>query len=374
MLANFDPFGMVKISEQVDMLSSLAGNSRSINRIRREIVQLTERVDEMIGQNTNYMIELNNTSELVADKGVVDDKDVSEVSWNVSDYFAEVAVLDNQVVSVREISGQFNMAIVRQKTDMVIRRVNEMLSSVSLKSSVEQEVSSPDLVIVPKSVVSVEEKIDDRTDDFNNETLLETKSDNESFNLQLTLLPRHDELDKEDNDYNDEDMYDSLTSSFDESDVDELTTPILAISSDSNTQGSETISTNLSIDGYDDDIFETVTPFEATPMFSDRTDESLETESLDDISLSSEELENIHSQKDNELELYYSGNVEEMPDAFWVTQEDDGIENSKDFQPSFDDQIYALLNEDNNRILQDVNNNVKRKKLEVRNDNQKKVA
>lgn len=302
-----DPFDRVRISEQFDMMGSFVDNSNKVNKIKREIVQVSERVDEMENQNNEYMIQLNNTEELVLSKISINDIDISDINFDVIDYFEEEpVVLDNQVVDVRDIAEKFYLDRARQKANLVVVRVNDMHNQPLIdKKDIREEVA-PKLVIVPKPVVLETEK--------NDESLVESFNDVE----QELVEPVFDSDD------------DVLTvSDEDEDDLD--------------------ISDDIGFTTYDSDIFETVVPFESTPMFVDRTDDSLEKDEVEiSDSLSTEELEEISNKKDSDLELYYGFSEEDaMPDAFWVTQDDEVDNEVSDFELSFDEQINALLNNDN---------------------------
>ena len=321
-----DPFDRIRISDQFDMMTSFVDNSNNVNRIKREIVQVSQRVDEMESQNNEYKIQLSNSEDLVLSKTSINDIDISDVSWDVSDYFEEQhAVLDNQVVGLREVSEYFNLDRARQKANLVVVRVNDMHNQPLLRDNNFREESAPKLVIVPKPVVLENEEFvsDDNFDD------LDLSFEDNEEELVNPLF---------------EEVYDNdLVTSF-KNDEDEFVA-----------------SEDVNFKSYDSDIFETVIPFEETPMFTDRTDDSLETETLEvSDSLSSSELEEIASKKNANIELRYDiGEKDEMPDAFWITQEDDVVNENTDLELSFDDQISALLNENNNEY-EDSNSKVKK--------------
>ena len=303
-----DPFDRVKISEQFEMMGSFVDNSNKVNKIKREIIQVSERVDEMENQNNEYMVQLNNAEDLVLSRTSINDIDISDVNFDVIDYFEEEpVVLDNQVVDVKDISEKFYLDRARQKANLVVVRVNDMHNQPLIDTKDVKEEVAPKLVIVPKPILS-EEKIEK-----NEDSLVMSFDDVEQELVEPVF--EHDDI---------------LTVSYDEDDLD--------------------ISDKTEFTTYDSDIFETVTPFDSTPMFVDRTDDSLEKEEVEiSDSLSVEELEKISNKKDSDLELYYDFSGEdEMPDAFWVTQDDEVNDEVSDFNLSFDEQINALLKDDNN--------------------------
>lgn len=323
MHTSFDPFGMIKISEQIDMVSVLADNCRNMNRIMREIVQITEYVDDMESQNNEYMVQLNNVEDLVFSRTSMNDIDISAVEWNVIDSFDDrVIPLDNQVVKVMDVSESLNLQLVRQKASLVVKRVNDMCNhSVSSTEDV-IELTSPSLVIVPKNDELEIDEIDydiygDVSLDNDTTTLLEPTVD--QFDIKLSI---DEDLDK-------------------------------------------TIDFGSSFKiGNSSDIFETVVPFETTPLFADRTDDSLQTEYF----ISEDGLKNIGLDIDDEQEDDFAVKDtdsldSDMPDAFWVTQEEEKKEDDND-ELSFDEQVMALLNDEvlDNRPEK---SDVKVRKLEV---------
>lgn len=332
MHTNYDPFGMVKISEQIDMVSSLADNSKSMNRIKKEIVQISEHVDEMESQNNEYMVQLNNPEQLVLSRTSMNDIDTSSVTWDFNDYFDEQTVaLDNQVVGVRDVSEHFNLQLGRQKARLVVIRVNDMCNHPIVEEDVTDVVSSPKLVIVPKSV-------DLKDDEFGN------------------------------------DINDDISTSLDDSDSEELLEPVVEDKQDElvtiEHEEANAVFGSVPFSTYDSDMFETVIPFEATPMFTDRTDEFLATEDLvTDDSLTTEELESIGKKQDDDLDLKYSSDsLDQMPDAFWITQEEEPVEEDiASSVPTFDEQVSVLLNNnsDDTELLDVDRQDVKKRKLEV---------
>ena len=93
------------------------------------------------------------------------------------------------------------------------------------------------------------------------------------------------------------------------------------------------------------------------PLFEDRSDEDM---SLLDKNVSNEKTDDNKEEQEElavEVQEEIESNLEEeftmgndMPDAFWVTQSDetDKIDNNKEEVLSFDEQINALLSEEEN--------------------------
>lgn len=298
---SIDPFARTKVEEQLSAMSSLADNSRMISKIKKEISVLSQRVDEMIHQNEDYKFLLNDTKDLIISTVSIGDIiDISGISLDISEpvKVEEKVILDNQIVSIGDIPLGFNMSIVRQKTNSVIKRVNQMVASISDVVEEKEEVITPDLVIVSQPSVIYE-------------------------NTDVSL-------EEDVNDY-----VPSIEEELEEATVEQIEVP------------SQIVSTT-----YDSSIFETVDPFVETQLFVDRTDEDLPVlESKVEMTEGESEinLDEISKKDETELILKYEDEESEMPDAFWVTQsEEKEEEEDNDVVLSFDEQINALLSDEEN--------------------------
>ena len=315
---SIDPFSRTRVREQLDALKSLNNNSKIINGIRKDISQLTTRTEEMITQNVEYKKQLTDTKELLISRVSINDIDVSSVELlsNVNvvlDEDQSDEIEENQVVAVRDVYDSLNMTIISQKTLGVIKRVNQMMNDKSpvVSEKIEEPISvseivdepteiSPELVIVPSSIqVSSEIYVDDR-DGINDDIFVD-------FTPEEALESQDD----------------------------------VALGESSNKKNNE-------------DIFETVVPFVEPVIFTDKSDGFLEQKN----ETSEDELDFFELPVDNEQSIQEES-VEEMPDAFWVTDNDLEKEvptYGDESSISFDDQINILLAE---------SEDVKTRKLEV---------
>ena len=102
------------------------------------------------------------------------------------------------------------------------------------------------------------------------------------------------------------------------------------------------------------DMFMNIVPFLETPLFTDRTDES--DEKIEEVIVNSDNIQDVELPMESlddkeELLLNESNNQEivsdEMPDAFWVVQDDDKDinNNEEDGLLSFDEQVELLTND-----------------------------
>ncbi|MBQ2872756.1 MAG: hypothetical protein IJE89_02010 [Bacilli bacterium] len=304
---SIDPFSRTKAREQLDSLTSLTDNSKIINRIRKEISQLTDRTEEMINQNSNYLISLGDTKDLLVSKISISDIDVSLVELSmdreldITDVNTSGVIEDNQVIDVRVPTDRLNMSIVAQKTKGVIKRVNQMVNNYSLDVTVKSQVDeiSPKLVIVPNSKVEEKNTVFDSTtveydDIFMTQGTLETKK---------TVLPGDEE------------------------------------------EVIEGFVLNVNVDS-ESDIFETMVPFSEPIRFEEKTDGSLEQEQV--LEIGKPELSG-ETEATGTVSETIDDSVDQMPEAFWVTESEEMVEEVNDEEVlSFDDQINMLLSDQGN--------------------------
>lgn len=368
---SIDPFGRTRVSEQFDVVSSLKDNSRDIDRIKKEIVDLNQRLEEMVSQNSIYMATIRDTKNLVSSRTGTSDIDITEVTWDVDEYFEEKVFSDNQVTSVRNIPKQFNMGIVSQKTNHVIRRVYEMVNTGSLKKDSKSTVLSPELVIVQKPVVTSEnkeslfgfEQVDDSTsmDEILDEVSIEKKSVEK---LNFPVLETDSTSNEVDDTIDEVVEQEEENAMFEKIDDDKV---------------------QQEVESYDSDIFMTVDPFLETPLFTDRVDD-VEVKVGDSSKVVDEDRDNnIQIEKLKEVTNDVSSDLDdmikledEMPDAFWIVQgendivEEDNSNENDGIVLSFDEQIKLLrLGEDDVETNSSKN---KSKILKFNNDVDRKVA
>lgn len=318
---SIDPFQRTKINEQLENVSGLKDNAKTISKIKKEIVNLNEQIEEITMKIEDYKINLSNVksklyNEYSSNESLLDVLP-QEDTFKFDDFFEIKTILDNQVVKVNDISPKFNIRIVKDKTNSVIKRVNEMITLGYQQSPVPKTISTPELVIEESSVdyqLKEEPEINS-----NEEDLLQDKIENT------------DSISEEE--ANEEEI------KFDEETIDKEQELVI-----------------------DFDLFKTLDPFENISLFQDKIDDITEKDipvqdKLDnDINtnignLSIELDENIPKplpDLNTELETV----PEEMPDAFWIIDEDNKKETQVvENEPSFDEQIQALISDDNNKSL-----------------------
>jgi len=269
---SIDPFSRTKVTEQLEDVAAYSDNSKLIVKIKKEIAELSDRIENMYTENERYSIELNDVEDLIISKIGISDIDISNV---VLDFITPIEnerkdYLSNQVVEVKECSDLVNMNIVKQKTDSVIKRVNEMISSRHLQTESNAEVLAPELVIVSKPVVKFDKIME-------TDTLLESV--------------QHQKNDLNNNLENNKVQLDA---------------------------------------GINFSIFETVEPFEATPLFTEKV----------------EDADEIHVNKIDSSKLNLSANDGNMgmPDLVWdVQMESVDSKIDGEVEHDFEQQIEELL-------------------------------
>ena len=123
-----DPFGRIKIDEQLNYIkTNLRDNAREISRVRKLINEVSNRLDEMTSKNNSFLAELNSSDISF----IKDTTSLSDISVELDDdLIKQIKVyLDNQVANVRDISSEFKIDRVHEKTDGVISRVYQMISN-----------------------------------------------------------------------------------------------------------------------------------------------------------------------------------------------------------------------------------------------------
>ena len=321
-----DPFGRVKIQEQLGYIeTSLEDNSKIIMRIRKSINEGSNRLEELINDNSTFLSELNaQDMEFICDK-----KRFGDIFDTKDDNDDEKIVLDNQVVSVRDTSQEFRTNIVREKTSGVIRRVYEMVINEEIPDSKMEE--APQLVM---------EEVDNDIED-----ILDDK----------TTQPADDmfELDDISSDTYDSDKHDGIISSGsfvdkDNSNIKEEK-PIVSIPHEY-------------LDKINDQsLFENNegNPFESIKLFDDKASNSLDKTKGNRENMSMEDVVSLRDNKDDsasfkldsfpqtesqELEDEGMEKLEsELPDTFWITNSNSSpAEDNVTKIDSIDEQVKKL--------------------------------
>lgn len=139
-----DPFGRIKIDEQLNYIkTNLRDNAREISRVRKLINEVSNRLDEMTSKNNSFLTELNSSDISF----IKDTTSLSDISVGLDDDLIEQikVYLDNQVANVRDISSEFKIDRVHEKTDGVISRVYQMISNDT--KSEKTSTYNPELVV-----------------------------------------------------------------------------------------------------------------------------------------------------------------------------------------------------------------------------------
>ena len=139
-----DPFGRIKIDEQLNYIkTNLRDNAREISRVRKLINEVSNRLDEMTSKNNSFLTELNSSDISF----IKDTTSLSDISVELDDdLIKQIKVyLDNQVANVRDISSEFKIDRVHEKTDGVISRVYQMISNDTKSDKI--STYNPELVV-----------------------------------------------------------------------------------------------------------------------------------------------------------------------------------------------------------------------------------
>lgn len=141
-----DPFGRIKLANQMELLEGIVDNSKEIVNITKSMGNVNDRLDQMISDRNRLLKELSDK-----EKFIVDDLSMSKMASMVEmdDKTNKDVYQDNQVVEIKEKSLKMNSRIVFEKANGVLSRVNKMMNREDEKIEKNSIEVSPDLVISP---------------------------------------------------------------------------------------------------------------------------------------------------------------------------------------------------------------------------------
>lgn len=307
---------IVDIDDQLKEISGLSSTVKNIHSIRKKISELSNRTEDMINENNNYLISLNDTKELIISKVSFNDFDITSLDDIIEDEArSKEVILDNQVVEVKSISSSFKLILSKQKAYGVIERICNMNLK---KVGPSYQSANANIEVVPELVIGpMEDVVNDSNDDLMvNDTVTEIMEEKLEEDL-LTQEPAS--------------LLDSVDDELPlESETEEVSEIFLDNSNDINTD--VVVHNDAKIDSS---IFETTVPFSEPIMFADRTDNVMSAQK-EEIKLENAEV--ILPTLEEELVS------DAMPEAFWVVDENIPSNNKEEVvSVSFDDQINALL-------------------------------
>lgn len=435
---SIDPFGRTRVFDQIKVVEALEDNSKNIHKVRKNINDLNSHLEEMISMRENYKEEIKDIRDIIIE---VEDENIELESKDNSEDNDEVIsmndiiissidmddktdnkelidnepkndkedkiILDNQVIKIEDVV-KLNMDIVTQKTSQVIRRVNEMVNSVSINEKSRHIDIVPELVIEQTNVEDdtkvTETIIDEMIKEVDEEVRTAEETTKQTSPEEIIKLELVEEslpiFDVNPNTTNDE-----------KSETD-------------TSENKDAVDIKIDLNDhkeYDSSIFMTINPFEEAPLFTDRTDDNETFIEKEDIFIDNNDTkknnevqindkqndenisnvidsgmdgleeriieDDINSEKD-EFSIYniienntkmpeidmQSDLEQEMPDAFWTVQEEQENLNSEisekeeDVILSFDEQV-ALL-----RDNKETKNKTKVLKIDNNVDIDNKVA
>ena len=325
-----DPFSRIKIQEQVGYIeTSLEDNTRMISRIRKSINESSNKLEELMNKNNEYLIMIPQEHDnYIIDKLSFSDVDVSSVDDNtlVGDWTNIVdSVYDNQVISVKDIPEFFKKDIVSEKTRGVITRVYEMVVE--------------DSVLDIKPLENRFDEYDTTDNDRDKKSLLEIQEVNTPYenNALEDTLEEDDEKNEDLSESAWQDigfLIDDISSSIKTDDV-----------------------LNKKID--DDNLFmdNISSPFNEIELFGDKVSDAMTVEQGNSDVLNSETIKELKNKRNVINELRFDGDVSldknkeiseivdsgrdnefDLPEAFWEVKDNDS---EKDVE-SIDEQVKKL--------------------------------
>lgn len=337
---SIEPFSRIRVGEQLKIIESFGDNTKEILSIRKKISEINSNVELCIGKNNVFLDEINSDIVLYEDGKSLVDFDISSVEVALDDIEDRV-VQDNQVVGISIISEDFMFERALEKSSGVIKRVNEMINHI-------EEVEEETIEVTPELVIN--------NSTFDNE--LDEEDDISFYDKVIGSMDMDDTISSEETLLSDSVPYADFVH-FDDDVVLESMFPLVAESSEVN---DDTLKVDDEIKVSSNDLFQEVVPFNDSVLFTDKYDDgiydegeavgdSLSADELLHLNDSKEEAEFIFDSLDEPLDepLVQEDDVEEsMPDAFWVTQdEESSFDKEEEEKLSFDEQIDYLMNQDN---------------------------
>ena len=311
-----NPFDRIKIESQIQVFNSIPDYKKEIDNVKKTITYVSLMIDDATRKNQELIVTINSDIKMIDDNS---EKEIDTIhklfSYEDNDdnkTFSDIALSndfkDNQVVSLKELNDNFKVNRAHEKTDGVIKRVYEMFNNVPV---ITDNVKSPELLLEP----IVEEKKD---------------SNDENADANDIEIPHDVTLD----------MPQVINNEIDD----------LTINN----------SDNIFLDDdkpkeIDNNLFQEVLPFEETPLFNDRYDSGI----FDDkdssnmlVDLSNDKDDKPFEKKNSIIEFDNKKENNDldsmMPDAFWVTKDEQEIEEKPNVL-SFDEQVAALI-DDNDQV------------------------
>ena len=156
-----DPFKQLKIDEQLNIIENYGDNLERISVIRRNIVNVNTLVENRNRNNINFMVLLNASTNFIKDKTSFEE--VKDEAIDVINEKEDIGknIKYNQVISINDTNQEFMIERAKEKTDSVIKRVNQLYTK---KEDSNKIMLSPDLIVLPSK--TEDEIIDDKQEEL----------------------------------------------------------------------------------------------------------------------------------------------------------------------------------------------------------------
>ena len=324
-----DPFSRIKIQEQIEYIeTSLEDNTRMISRIRKSINESSNKLEELMNKNSEYLMMLPQEHDnYIVDKLSFGDVDVSSIEDNILvDDGTNIIdrVTNNQVISIKDIPESFKKDIVSEKTRGVITRVYEM--------------------VIEDSVLDIR-PLEDKEVEYN--TTNNNVQDNSELEVQEVHNPHENIFLEESLDHNEKNE-ELLESTWEDNGflIDDITSSIKI----DNAKKKKLDNDNLFMDNMS-------SPFNEIELFGDKVSDAMMVEQGNSDTLTNETIKKLKDKRDvidelrfdKELSLDKDKEINEtvddgrdnefnLPEAFWEIKDDN---QEKDVE-SIDEQVKKL--------------------------------
>lgn len=345
-----DPFSRTRINEQIEKINTLGNNSKSISKLKKELGELSGRIEEMTSMNTSFLITINSDLELLKEELLTPDLEIASsdqsMNFGFDDILPQVVkeVSPNQVVSKRSLGENFNERIAKEQARSVVVRVCSKLfeSDKDKTDKVSGSEVIPELVIVSEPEILIEEPVLDFSFSVN---------DSDSVLTDESLFKDEDKIDDIDEtiSFEDNQVVNPFPVSYEPA-------MIFETKSDEDTQldYKKSVVSEEKEQNEKVDLFTSVSdPFESPIFFASKVDD--ESVEVEEIKVNEEPVEAFEvaladSNSEPEVEtkedisLSQEDSLEDtMPDVFWETQSELMEDENADEVISLDDQIDSLL-------------------------------
>jgi len=145
-----DPFTRIHINEQIEELKKYESNTRTIFKIRHELAELNSQIENLESDNINKLKTLEESTYDITNIQKNEEPVISFNDFTTEIRPADVRILDNQVVNIKELSPGFNYKKCKEITTSVIKKVYHLLTN---QENIKPKERTPDIIIEQSPII-----------------------------------------------------------------------------------------------------------------------------------------------------------------------------------------------------------------------------